>query len=67
MELPFLKKKNQGGGGPPIEITREGNSDAKLLEMVADELIEAFHAKNKASLLEALRAFIQLIKDQDTD
>lgn len=62
MELPFLKnKKNQGGGGPTV---RESESP-DLMSGVLDELIQAIETKDKALLIDALRAVILHVQDED--
>lgn len=68
MELPFLKnKKNQGGGGPLAEQTRTPDDGTDMLGAVASEMLDAYSRKDKAALRAALRAFVQLIKDEDSD
>lgn len=68
MELPFLKNKNRNqGGGGPIEVTRDGSSDSKLLESITTEFLTAIEKKDRASLKEALRAFMLLMKSEDSD
>ncbi len=67
MELPFLKKKNQGGGGGTIERDADSSSPDKLIEMVAEELMDAFHRKDQQGFMHALRAFISMMKDKDED
>lgn len=63
MELPFLKnkQKNQGGGGP----VDAGSGD--LIGHVLDELLQAFDTKDKALLLDALRAVIQHVQSEGDD
>lgn len=68
MELPFLKnKKNQGGGGPSVEVERQpdSSSSGKFLEMAYDELHDAYHRGDSASFLNGLRAFVQMLKEQN--
>lgn len=69
MKLPFLKKRSdQGGGQPPIEITRphdDGSSD--LTSQVVDELIEAVDKKDIKSMRQALQALVLMIQDQDKE
>ena len=68
MELPFLKNKNRQGGSGPSETIHahiDGRSNSQLLEMVTDELMEAWEKNNKGGFLHALRAFTQMVRNQD--
>lgn len=61
MELPWLKnKKNDGGGGPPIERVADETHPGKLKEHVADELIDAYHRGDTHAFHEAFKAFHHL-------
>lgn len=68
MEIPFLKnKQNQGGGGPveTIRVSSDGDSPEKLLEMVADELIDSYHRGDRQAFLHAFRAFVLMTQDEE--
>lgn len=66
MELPFLKnKKNQGGGGPAVSRDPDESNDSDLMDQVMDELFSAFEKKDKALALDALRAIILHVQDED--
>lgn len=69
MELPFLKNRRnqQGGGGPPLEITRQSDDGGSvdLLDHVIDELWEATSRKDKAAFKEAMRALISGLQEED--
>ena len=68
-DLPFLKNKNKAGGGAsgPIERESDATHPDKLIEMVADELLSAFERKNHAGFMEALRALVLMIQDEDRE
>lgn len=69
MELPFLKKKNQGGAGPVIirtaAPTHENDMPDDLISQVWDELMSAIENKDKNMGIEALRALVLHIQDED--
>lgn len=73
MELPFLKNKNQsGGGGPILEIKAAPthdrgamNDDQEMLSQVWDELFQSFDTKNKKLGMEALTALVLHIQEED--
>lgn len=68
MELPFLKNKNKyAGGGGPMEREPDSSSPDQMIEMVADELMSAMEKKDRAALIDALRAFVTLIQNEDQD
>lgn len=68
MELPFLKnRRNQGGGGPAVELTRQPDDGGSvdLLDHVIDELWDAMARKDKAAFKEAMRAFMRGLQEED--
>ncbi len=68
MELPFLKnKQNQGGGGPDVEKTRESDktSDEALMESIGQELLDAISRKDIGGIRSALEALVSMIKGQE--
>ena len=66
-ELPFLKnKKRQDGGTGMVDVKIEPGP-GHILNVVADELMDAFHRKDHRAFMEALRAFINLIQTEDEE
>jgi len=67
MELPWLKNKNknQGGGSSIERYPDEGTSTDRLIDMVADELLAALQARDRAGFREALHAFVSVIQEED--
>lgn len=66
-ELPFLKnKKNQGGGTPIMEVTRESDSynPNELSDSVCNELFTALEKKDKQMFKDALRALMGMMNDE---
>ena len=67
MQIPFLKKKNQqGGGSSPIEVTRESDSMSpdSLKESVAEELMSGIHKKDFKTIKDAMRALVSMLKEE---
>lgn len=67
MEIPFLKnKKNQGGGTPAMEVTRDSDSynPDDLSDGICDELFEALEKKDKKMFKDALRALIPMLNEE---
>lgn len=68
-ELPFLKNKNKKLGGSAMATVRAKTSDhmdeTELLNQVASELIDAIQKKDHAGVVEALRALMAGIQEQD--
>lgn len=64
MELPWLKKNNQQGGGGVVERVGEAPN---MLPKVSEELLDAFHKKDHKAFREALAAFLHLVKNEDTN
>jgi hypothetical protein len=66
MELPFLKnKRNMGGGGPALEVTRPSDDGTDISDMIVDEFLQAIEKKDKRLLKEALTALVLKIQDDD--
>lgn len=68
--LPFLKDRHEGGMSGPVEtIEREPDeaSEYGMLDAIAEDLMEAFHKKDKKLLKDALEAFMEHIQDQDIE
>lgn len=68
-ELPFLKRKNQGGGGPPIikRVSADGLDHKELIGHAADEFMTAIEKKDLKAFHEALQALVLMISDKDDD
>lgn len=69
MELPFLKRKNQGAGGPVItkRVGNDGIDHKDLMGHVAQEFLDAIEKKDLKSFHEALSALVLMIHDEDED
>lgn len=67
MELPFLKNKNQDGGGVMARTAPDGKSDSDLMDGVAQELLSAIEKKDIRALREALEALVLHIQDEDQE
>ena len=77
MKLPFLKRRNDlGGAGPGVVIHVSNNGgrmdsskdeDMELMQHVCDEFMQAIERKDKAMLMEALRALVLYIQDEDKE
>jgi hypothetical protein len=68
MELPFLKnKKNKQGGGIIVEKKADSGASAHLLSSITEELMEAIDKKDHRGLIDSLRAFVLMIKDEDEE
>lgn len=68
MPLPFLKNQKEGGAAGPVEtVTRtpDDEGDMDLLDAVAEDLLAAVKAGDKALLKSALESFIAHIQTQD--
>lgn len=66
--LPFLKNRDGGAASGPVESierTPDEGSDYDMLDAVADDLLAAFEAKDKALLKSALQSFVDHIQAQD--
>ena len=72
MELPFLKSKNKQGGGGPLPVvhadrTQDMDDDKDLLSQVADEFIQAIEKKDHGMMIDALKALIMHIQQEDQE
>lgn len=67
MELPWLKNRNKysGGGGPTVDRTADATHPDKLIDMVVDELMDAYARKDRAGLKQSLIAFMHMIQEED--
>lgn len=67
MELPWLKNKpkNQGGGSSIERDPDGGASLDRLVGMVSDEAFAAIQTKNRVGFREALRALVDVVRQQD--
>lgn len=69
--LPFLKDRHEGSASSPVEqsIKRSPDEDMDLdmLSAVADDMMEAFHKKDKKLLKECLEALVEHIQEEDED
>ncbi len=66
MELPYLKHKSKyEGGGSGTASTKAEPGPGHLLNTVTDEMIDAFHRKDHRAFVQALVAFIKLMKEHD--
>ena len=65
MELPYLKRKNAGGGSEPIERQADETHPGALLSMVWDELEDAYHRGDHQGFMSAIRAFTLMTKDSE--
>lgn len=65
-ELPFLKNKNKNsGGGGPIKRDSESASPAKLIDSAASEFLDALIKRDRASVIQSLRAFVMMAQSED--
>lgn len=66
MELPFLKnKKNKQGAGIIVEKKADSGASSHLLPSITEEFMDAISKKDHRGLIDALRAFIHLIQEED--
>lgn len=65
--LPFLKDRHEGAMSGPVEsIKREPDGESfEMLDAIVDDMLEAFHKKDKKLLKGALEALVEHIQDQD--
>lgn len=64
--LPFLKNRSDGSEDVPDQsIKREHDEDYDMLDAVAQDVMDAIKAGDKAALKEALSAFVDHIQTQD--
>lgn len=67
--LPFLKNKHEGGVSMPVDViereTDEGSDGFDMLDAVAQDFIDAIHAKDKKLLKSALEALLEHIQEND--
>lgn len=50
-----------------VEREPDESSPDQMIEMVADELMDAVHKKDRAGLVHALRAMVLMIQDEDKE
>jgi hypothetical protein len=67
MELPFLKRKDQGAGGPTVIKHRDPDQTTSetLMHSVLEELIEALTKKDIKTIRQSLQALVLMITDKD--
>ncbi len=66
--LPFLKNRDDGMGGGPIEtIVRDHDDGFDMLQAVADDMLDAFKKGDKKALKEALAALVDHIQTLDEE
>lgn len=63
--LPFLKNRSDGASMPVETVEREHDEDYDMLDAVAQDVLDAVKAGDKAALKEALSAFVDHIQSQD--
>lgn len=66
--LPFLKNRDDGVGSGPVETKQrkpDGGGAFDLLDAVADDIIAAVKAGDKAMLKGALEALVEHIQSED--
>ena len=68
--IPFLKTKHEVGVSTPDEVKMRKSDDEEeggyeLLDAVVEDMLEAFHKKDKGMLKMALEALIDHIKEED--
>lgn len=64
-DLPFLPKKNKNMGAGVAVVTREPDDGAAILDMVLDELLDAIAKKDKSLLLDAVRAIVLHVLEEE--
>ncbi len=67
--IPFLRKKQEGSVSAHDEIKMrepdEGESEFGMLDAIVEDMLEAFHSKDKRLLKSALEALMDHIKEED--
>ncbi len=64
--LPFLKNRQDASASMPTEkVEREHDEDFDMLDVVAQDILDAVKKSDKAALKEALSAFMDHMQDQD--
>lgn len=67
--LPFLKDRHEGGMSGPVE-TKKRESDEEpqsfgMLDAIVEDMLEAFHKKDKKLLKASLEALMEHIQEED--
>lgn len=55
------------GSGPPKEAPLPIEAPSDPLDLIAEELIDAIHSKDRASVADALHAFLREIQSRDLE
>lgn len=63
MELPFLKNKNDMGGGTAVTRPADETSDEALTKHITEELMTSISKKDFKGIRQALQALVSIIKD----
>jgi hypothetical protein len=67
--LPFLKDRHEGSASGPVEsIKRESDEDGEdfgMLDAIVEDMLDAFHKKDKKILKGALEALIEHIQGEE--
>lgn len=66
--IPFLKKKQEAGistGPDEIKMRSPDEDSFELLDAIVEDMLEAFHKKDKKLLKMALESLIDHIKEED--
>lgn len=69
--IPFLKDRHEGSMSGPVDEVIERKSDEPeeygMLDAIAEDLMDAFHKKDKKLLKGALEALIEHIQGMDME
>lgn len=66
--LPFLKKKDDGVGVGPVEVKeRDHDEGFDFVAAIAEDLMMAIEKKDKALMKDALLAFCEYLKEEDSE
>ena len=62
---PFPPKPHMDEGGEVASSADKYSDDSELMDQVAGECMEAFHAKDKSKFLDSIRALVLNLKDEN--
>ncbi len=68
--LPFLKDKQEGGTSAPVEVIERKSDEPEeygMVDAIVEDLMDAFHKKDKSLLKSAIEALIEHIQDLDIE
>lgn len=67
--LPFLKQSQEASASSPIETITRDHDDGEFdeMEMAAEDLCDAVHAKDYKRVAEALKAAFEICDSQPHD